>query len=135
MAELFVNIDVDDLDEAIEFYTSALGLRVGRHFGDWVELVGAQAPIYLLPKAAGSAPFAGTPAGRDYARHWTPVHLDFVIADLEAAMVRVEAAGARREAPVSEHPYGRLALYGDPFGHGFCLLELRGKGYGELETF
>jgi len=132
MAEILINIDVDDLERAVAFYTSALGLRVGRHFGDWVELVGAQAPIYLLPKAAGSAPFASARLGRDYSRHWTPLHLDFVVSDLNAAMARAEAAGARLEAPVSEHRYGLLALYSDPFGHGFCLLEFRGRGYDEI---
>jgi predicted enzyme related to lactoylglutathione lyase len=132
VAEFLINIDVDDLDRATTFYTSAFGLRIGRHFGDWCELVGAPAPIYLLPKQAGSSPFAGAEHARDFARHWTPVHLDFVVDDLDGAMRRVEAAGARREGEVSEHRYGRLALYADPFGHGFCLLEFTGKGYDEL---
>lgn len=134
MAEFLINIDVDDLERAIEFYTHAFDLRLGRHFGDWAELVGAQAPIYLLPKAQGSVPFAGAAGERSYGRHWTPVHLDLVVTDLDAAMQRAEAAGARREGEVSEHRYGRLALYADPFGHGFCLLEFKGSGYGELET-
>ena len=132
MAELLINIDVDDLDRAVAFYTSALGLRLGRHFGDWAELVGAQVPIYLLPKRAGSQPFSGAELPRSYERHWSPVHLDFVVEDLAAAMARAEGAGARLEEPVSEHRYGRLALYADPFGHGFCLLEFRGRGYDEL---
>jgi len=132
MAELLINIDVDDLDRAVTFYTSAFELRVGRHFGDWVELVGAQAPIYLLPKQAKSSPFAGAAHGRDYARHWTPLHLDFVVDDLASAMARVEAAGARRAGALSEHRYGKLALYADPFGHGFCLLQFTGRGYDEL---
>jgi catechol 2,3-dioxygenase-like lactoylglutathione lyase family enzyme len=33
MAGLPVNIDVDDLEKAIGFYTDALGLRVGRRLG------------------------------------------------------------------------------------------------------
>lgn len=132
MAEFLINIDVDDLDAATAFYTSAFGLRIGRHFGDWVELVGAQAPIYLLPTQARSLPFAAAARGRDYERHWTPLHLDFVVDDLNAAMARVEAAGARREGAVSEHRYGKLALYADPFGHGFCLIEFTGQGYDEL---
>ena len=37
--------------------------------------------IYLLRNAAGSSPGAAIPAGRDYARHWTPVHMDFVVDD------------------------------------------------------
>jgi predicted enzyme related to lactoylglutathione lyase len=134
MARLLINIDVDDLEQGIAFYTSAFELRLGRHFGTWAELIGGEAPIYLLPKASGSSPHEGSTAPRSYGRHWTPVHLDFVVDDLEAAMRRVEAVGARLEGPPSEHRYGRLALYGDPFGHGFCLLEFRGQGYGELDT-
>ncbi|MCI0670718.1 MAG: VOC family protein [Myxococcaceae bacterium] len=34
MTELRVCIDVEDLERGIAFYTAALGLRVGRRFGD-----------------------------------------------------------------------------------------------------
>jgi catechol 2,3-dioxygenase-like lactoylglutathione lyase family enzyme len=80
MTRLLVNIDVDELQKAVEFYTTALPLRVGRRFGSAaVELLGAEAPI------RGS--------------NW-----------------------------------GRLALLSDPFGHGFCLLEFKGRGYDEIAT-
>jgi predicted enzyme related to lactoylglutathione lyase len=131
--QLLVNLDVDDMERAVEFYTNGLGLEVGRRFdAGFVELLGAQAAIYLLLKAADSMPFDAARTGRDYSRHWTPVHLDFVVADLDAALERAVGAGARLEGAPSEHAYGRLALLSDPFGHGFCLLEFRGKGYGEL---
>jgi catechol 2,3-dioxygenase-like lactoylglutathione lyase family enzyme len=133
--QLLVNLDVDDMERAVEFYTKGLGLEVGRRFDNgFVELLGAQAAIYLLLKAANSKPFATARAGRDYSRHWTPVHLDFVVPDLDAALVRAEGAGALLEGAPSEHAYGRLALLSDPFGHGFCLLEFRGKGYDELPS-
>ena len=58
MARLLVNVDVDDLEAATRFYTAALALQVGRRFGaEGVELVGAEAPIYLLVKAPGTPPF------------------------------------------------------------------------------
>lgn len=133
MMELLVNLDVDDIERAVDFYTKGLGLRVGRRFdAGFVELLGAQAPIYLLLKAAASQPFGAARAGRDYSRHWTPVHLDFVVPNLDAALARAVEAGALLEGAPSEHAYGRLALLSDPFGHGFCLLEFRGEGYGEL---
>ena len=69
---------------------------------------------------------------RDYRRHWTPVHLDFVVDDLDAAVSRCTAAGATLEKPATEQPWGLIALFSDPFGHGFCLLQLRGRGYDEL---
>ena len=134
MPHLLLNLDVDDMERAVRFYTTAFELRVGRRFdAGFVELLGAQAPLYLLLKAAGSAPFASATTPRDYARHWTPLHLDLVVPDLEAALARARAAGATLESEIGEHAYGRLALLSDPFGHGFCLLEFRGKGYDELE--
>ena len=133
MPSVLINLDVDDIDRAVVFYTQALGLRVGRRFdGTFVELLGAETPLYLLLKAARSEPFAGAEQRRNYARHWTPIHLDFVVADLDAAVTRALAAGALLEATPSQHAYGRLALLQDPFGHGFCLLQFEGKGYDEL---
>jgi predicted enzyme related to lactoylglutathione lyase len=131
--KVLINLDVDDVERAVRFYTQGIGLRVGRRFDpDFVELLGADAPIYLLRKDSNSAPFVGARRRRDYERHWTPVHLDFVVGELDEAVARATAAGARLEAAASEHAYGRLALLADPFGHGFCLLEFRGKGYDEL---
>jgi predicted enzyme related to lactoylglutathione lyase len=131
--DLLVNIDVDDLDRAIAFYSGAFGLRVGRRFGaDGVEMLGRAAPIYLLVKPAGSPASVATEQRRDYGRHWTPVHLDFVVQDLDAAVERAEVAGARLEGDVRSHTWGRIALMADPFGHGFCVLEFLGHGYGEI---
>jgi catechol 2,3-dioxygenase-like lactoylglutathione lyase family enzyme len=130
---LLVNVDVPDIDRAIAFYTEALGLAVGRRFDDdFVELIGSDAPFYLLKKPAGSA--IG-PAGGDtrrYERHWTPVHPDFVVADLEAARRRALAAGAVQEGGTCEAPYGKLAMFADPFGHGFRLVEFNDRGYDAL---
>jgi predicted enzyme related to lactoylglutathione lyase len=132
---LLINIDVDDVEEAIRFYTSALPLRLGRRFGpDFVELLGVEVPIYLLMKPAGSAPFLGAPGARDYHRHWTPVHLDFAVADLEAALRQAEAAGARREGGITAAVWGRMVQLADPFGNGLCLLQLEGRGYDEIVT-
>lgn len=131
MKGLLVNIDVDDLTEAARFYTEALGLTAGRRFGAaGVELLGAPAPIYLLAKPAGSPAFAGVkPAARDYHRHWTPVHLDIEVEDLDLAVSRAVSAGARLESGVDRRAWGRIATLSDPFGHGFCLLEFEGSGY------
>ncbi len=135
MPRLLVNVDVDDLDGAVRFYTRALALRVGRRFGAAaVELVGAEVPVYLLAAPAASAPFDGATATRAYARHWTPVHLDFVVDDIDEAVARAEAAGARVERAVSERPWGKLAVLSDPFGHGFCLIQFVGRGYDAVAT-
>jgi predicted enzyme related to lactoylglutathione lyase len=130
--ELLINIDVDDLDRAEAFYTLGFDLEVGRRFGGAVELLGANAPVYLLAKPAGTLPFTGAPAPRAYQRHWTPVHLDFVVQDLDAALARAVDAGALLEGEVQERTWGRLALLSDPFGNGLCLLQFLKGGYDEL---
>jgi catechol 2,3-dioxygenase-like lactoylglutathione lyase family enzyme len=133
MASLRVCIDVDDLESGIAFYTRAFGLEIGRRLGDkWAELLGAPSPIDLLAKAAGTTASPAAPAGRDYARHWTPVHLDFEVSDLDAAVKRALSAGATLERGIEDQVWGRMANLADPFGHGFCLLEFRGRGYDEL---
>ena len=107
------------MPKAVTFYTATFGLTVGRRFGaDMVELLGASSPIYLLAKPAGSPAFKGAGQRRDYSRHWTPVHLDFVVDDISAAVERATACGAMLEAPVKSAAWGDLALMSDPFGHG-----------------
>ena len=127
---LLINIDVPDIEAGIAFYTTALGLSVGRRFGDdFVELLGRDAPIYLLRKEEGTS--IG-PAGGDtrrYGRHWTPIHADFVVGDIELARSSALAAGAVQEGETCEAPYGKLAMFADPFGHGFCLIEFNEEGY------
>ncbi|MEX2629235.1 MAG: VOC family protein [Tistlia sp.] len=133
-ASVLINIDVDDIDRAESFYGRAFGLTVGRRLGpEVVELLGADAPLYLLAKPAGTAAAAG-PGGtrRDYRRHWTPVHLDFLVEDLEPALQRARDAGAELEGEIREHSWGRIAQIADPFGHGICLLQFQGRGYDEI---
>ena len=133
ITSLLANVDVDDLGHGIDFYCRAFGLSVGRRLGKaGVELVGAASPIYLLEKPAGSAVSVATSERRDYSRHWTPVHLDFVVENIDAAIERAKAAGALIEGDVRTHKWGRIALMADPFGNGFCLIEFLGRGYDEI---
>lgn len=130
---ILVNVDVDDLDRGVRFYTEAVGLRAGRRLGEGVaELLGASSPIYLLAKPQGSGAFPGAAKRRHYGRHWTPVHLDFVVDDVETSVARALGAGATLEQAPATHVWGKLALLADPFGNGFCLLQFLGRGYDEL---
>lgn len=130
---LLVNIDVPDLDAAVRFYTTAIGLRVGRTFGAFgVELLGAGAPVYLLVKDEGTAAAGSTDQRRTYERHWTPVHLDFGVEDMGRAVEKAVAAGARLEEPVRTYKQGKRAFLGDPFGHGPCFVQFPGRGYDEI---
>jgi predicted enzyme related to lactoylglutathione lyase len=130
--DLLLNIDVDDLEKAVRFYAAAFGLKIGRRFAFGIELLGGPAPIYLLTKPAGTTAADAISQRRTYERHWTPVHLDFVTDDIDAAVARAVSAGARLERPVATHNWGKLALLADPFGHGFCFVQFLGRGYDEI---
>ncbi|MDF3838676.1 VOC family protein [Cupriavidus basilensis] len=129
--QLLINIDVDDLARGIGFYQHGLGLRLARRLfdGSVAEMLGGNAPIYLLAKAPGSSPSKRADGRRDYRRHWTPVHLDFVVEDLESAIERALDAGAELEDWPQDFEWGRQAMLSDPFGHGLCFIEWKGEGY------
>ena len=130
---MLVNIDVGDLARAAEFYCRALDLKPGRRLGhSAVELLGGSSAIYLLEKAPGTVATQVSSQLREYSRHWTPVHLDFVVANLDAALARAQGAGASLEGEVNIHRWGRIAAMADPFGNGFCLIEFLGRGYDEI---
>ena len=130
---MLVNIDVSDLAAAERFYTRAFGFRTGRRLGgNILEILGASSPLYLLESPPGSPAAPGAP--RTYERHWTPVHLDFDVPDLDAAIARALAAGAVQETPIRESAWGRIATFADPFGHGFCLLQFSERGYDAIAT-
>lgn len=133
--DLLVNIDVDNLEKAIAFYGQAFDLHVGRRFGDdGVEMLGGSSTIYLLVKAPGSNASTTIRQLRDYRRHWTPVHLDFVVGDVHAAVQKARQAGAQLEGDIHTYKWGRIAHMADPFGHGICLLEFMGSGYDEIAS-
>src|SRR3974377_803748 len=119
--DLLINIDVPDITEATAFYTQAFGLTVTRRLGAGVaELSGLPIRLYLLQKPDGSLS-----AGKDlrrYERHWTPLHIDGVVDDIESALARAIAAGAKVEVDIHAAAYGKIAMLSDPFGHGFCLI-------------
>ena len=129
--KLLINIDVDDLEKGVAFYQSAFGLSLRRRLfdGTVAELVGASSNVYLLTKPSGSSASPHVSLPRDYRRHWTPVHLDFEVEDIEAAVHRALSAGAKLEGDIQTFPWGRIAKMSDPFGNGFCILEFTGAGY------
>ena len=128
--KLIVNIDVPELSGAIQFYTAALGLQHTRTLDDdTAELTGRDATIYLLKKPAGAKAAKGSGDKRHYGRHWTPVHMDFVVDDVLAAADRAVAAGAERESELIEWRGSKCITLSDPYGHGFCVIEFEGEGY------
>ena len=130
-----VCVDVSDVEKAVAFYRDGLGLKPGRRYrNQWAEMLGAEAPIDLLAEKTGSSPSPKSTATRSFERHWTHVHLDFVVPNLDEALQKAINAGATVDREPQQRPYGRIAVLADPFGNGFCLLEMQGRGYDEMLT-
>lgn len=124
MIKLSVSIDVPDLAHAQRFYIDALGCRKVRDQGDdMVVLATDNADLYLLRREQGSPAVSSEPtsAVRDYQRHWTPVHLDFLHDDVAAVAARVVELGGRHEGG-EQGDWGAIAFCSDPFGNGFCVI-------------
>lgn len=119
-----VSIDVPGLAEGVAFYCAAFGLsRKSEPVPGVAVLLGLNVELCLLEKPSGSRPSPSSIDRRKFERHWTPVHLDFHVDDLHAALERVEALGAKREQVFEHAGHGSVAFCSDPFGHGFCLLQ------------
>ena len=127
---LRINIDVPDLVSATAFYQEALGLKVNRLLDDDVaELTGASSLIYLLAIPPGSSSADDKGDTRRYTRHWTAVHIDFEVDDLEEASARARKAGAIQESACVEWMGSSCITFADPFGHGFCLIKFAETTY------
>jgi predicted enzyme related to lactoylglutathione lyase len=119
MTTIGISIDVEDVDRAVHFYRDGLGLRLVDKGDGWATMaLGAQTFFLGLPWG---------PEGRikrDHQRHWTPVHLDFVVDDFDALVEQAIRAGAKLDRPVLRRPdLGDMANMSDPSGNGFDLIQ------------
>ena len=124
-----VSIDVPSLAEGMKFYSEAFGFtKIVEPVPGVLVMRAGESEICLLEKAAGSHPAPNASDTRRYERHWTPVHMDLHVADFAGTLARALAAGAIQEQiyPAGDK-HGAVAFCSDPFGHGFCLIERRGK--------
>lgn len=122
-----VGIAVADLDEAVRFYTTGLGLRlagVEEAASDRVRvavLPVAGARIELLAPTSPESPVARFLAGRGPGLH----HIALAVPDVHAALERARSAGLRLidEAP-RRGAGGRLVAFIHPKSAGGVLIEL-----------
>ena len=120
--KISVSIDVSDLKQAETFYMQALDCKKLRDQGpDMVVLATENCDIYLQEKAAGTNPLLSGEAVRNYERHWTPVHLDFLTENVDEVVKRVLQQGGQHEGGETGE-WGSIAYCADPFGNGFCLI-------------
>ena len=118
-----VTLDVPDLSAGIAFYGGVFGFaEIARPIPGYSILEAGGQRLGLMQKAEGSraAPAEGTE--RRYSRHWTPVHLDFHVGDLQGTLACVERLGGCCEALHRAPGRRAVAFCSDPFGHGFCVL-------------
>ena len=128
MLAIEICIDVPDLELGVRFYADAFGFsKVSEPYPGVAVLKAGASNITLLQKPAGTKPSPNTQAVRRYDRHWTPVHLDFHVRDVKAALDKALKAGATKEQFFENPEHGSAAFCADPFGNGFCLLEHKAK--------
>ena len=119
-----ITIDVPDIAAALDFYGAVFGMVEHARPAPHYAMIGnGDVSIGLSVKSAASRPTPDPDLRRSYARHWTPVHLDFHVEDHEATLAAILAAGGaveQRHAGGGGRP--SVAFCADPFGHGFCVL-------------
>nr|UXE46199.1 hypothetical protein Hi04_10k_c5981_00018 [uncultured bacterium] len=122
--KLEICIDVDDVDRAVEFYGRGLGLEIEKHEKEWAKAVLGEQVFWIMKIAAGTS----GAISRDYKRHWTPIHFDFHVDDIEAAVKRATGAGGSLDRDIQRNPDGgSIANLSDPSGNGIDLVQTAKK--------
>jgi catechol 2,3-dioxygenase-like lactoylglutathione lyase family enzyme len=106
---------VDDVDEAIAFYTKVLDFELISHPGSPFADVQRGSLRLLLsgPTSSAGRPMPdGTKPGPG---GWNRIHL--IVDDIEAEVARLRAAGARFRNDIVEGPGGKQILVQDPSGN------------------
>lgn len=124
MVRVSICIDVPDLGAATAFYCDALGCSVDKQQASHNTLSAGGVTMHLLLKEAGTVATGTGSCCRTYERHWTPVHLDVDVDDLDAAIALVKRSSGTVES-VKRGEWGAAAICADPFGNGFCLVSLQ----------
>ncbi len=118
------SIDVPELEAGVLFYTRVFGfVEKARPFATMAVLDAGNATVCIHEKRAGSSPSPGNVDARRYTRHWTPVHLDVHVPDVDAVVRQVIALGGHVEQSFDRPK--PTAFCADPFGNGFCVLTAR----------
>jgi len=106
---------VNDVDEAVEFYTSNLDFRLEQQFGPAIAMLERDGVTLLVsgPKASASRPMPDgskpTPGG------WNRILID--VDDLESEISRLKENGVQFKSDIIEGPGGKQILCLDPSGN------------------
>lgn len=120
-----VSVVIPDYDTALEFYVGVLGFDLVEDTRltaskRWVLIAppGSEECRILLAKAANeeqSRSIGNQTGGR--------VFLFLNTDDCERDMVRLRAAGVCFEGPMRQETYGKVAVFSDPFGNRWDLIQ------------
>ena len=118
-----VSLLVRDYDEAIAFFRDGLGFRVMEDSAlpdgkRWVVVGGADGGALLLAKASGPEQIAAI--GNQFGGR---VGLFAQTEDFAATQRRLTAAGALFEEEPRHEGYGTVAVFRDPLGNRWDLIE------------
>jgi catechol 2,3-dioxygenase-like lactoylglutathione lyase family enzyme len=112
---------VDDVQEAVGFYTTFLGFEVLNNFPAFADVARGRLRLLL----SGPASSAGRPMA-DGAKPgpggWNRIHL--IVDDIDAEVARLRAAGAPFRNAMVEGPGGKQVLLQDPSGNVVELFQM-----------
>ena len=118
-----LSIDVPNLEAGLRFYGNVFGFREkARPFPTMAILDANNLTVCMHEKAAGTKSSPGASDVRRYERHWTPVHVDVHVEDLDAALEKLRAEGGLVETEFRTEGPMPVAFCSDPFGNGFCVI-------------
>ena len=123
MSTVSVRYIVNDVDEAIAFYTQHLGFRVDLHPGPGFAMV-SRGDLRLLLNTPGGGGGAGQsmPDGRrPEPGGWNRIQIE--VDDLAALVDRLKKAGARFRNDIVIGNGGKQILLDDPSGNAVELFE------------
>ena|SRR5579862_7886960 len=105
---------VDDVEEAVVFYTTFLGFEVLTNFPAFAEIARGKLRLLLSgPKSSAGRPMPD--GARPGPGGWNRIHL--IVDDIDAEVARLRAAGARFRNDIVEGPGGKQILLQDPSGN------------------
>lgn len=122
-ATVHVSIDVPDLAAGLRFYGAVFAFaEVARPFPTMAVVDANNVTVCMHEKATGTKSSAAGADERHYERHWTPVHLDLHVTDVDAVLARIRAEGGTIENEFRPPGKKPVAFCSDPFGNGFCVI-------------
>ena len=104
-----VGIDVEDMERSAQFWVALLGLKIASREDDYLEFEGQ-----------GDGPRLYVQKVPEKKTAKTRVHLDIAVQDLDIAVSRAVALGAKKIKPFISTGHSWVVME-DPDGNEFCL--------------